>query len=142
MSNAGLANGAHLRDRSDRIDIRRTSGLHTDEGEGEAEEQRENGLTDVHMEKRREDGAAHDDARCESSRPPERRYAILFGRLVLVLHIWVGVAAEPGDRVHLEAAQVYEGDQGGEVSGREETGSGGGLLVKMKPEFIPRSVKE
>ena len=69
-----------LRDCRDGVHVRRAGRLHADEGEREAENEREKRLADVHMEECREDCAAHDYAREEAGGPPKRWHAVFFGR--------------------------------------------------------------
>jgi hypothetical protein len=59
-----LGDGGHW------VDVGVPGGLDADEGEDEAEEQREDRFADVHVELGGEDGAGHDDAEEQADGPP------------------------------------------------------------------------
>ena len=85
-----------LRDGGDGVDVGRPGGLHADEGEEEAEDEREERLADVHREHLREDRAAHDDGEDEAGHPPECRHAVRArGQVLVVVGVVVRVLAEP-----------------------------------------------
>ena len=92
-----------LRDGGDGVDVGRAGGLDADEGEGEAEDEREERLADVHAEERREDRAAEDDAEEQAARPPERRDAVFLGGLIFVVLI-VAEVLPPGTGVEAGVA--------------------------------------
>ena len=69
----GLSDGGHG------VDVGISGRLHTDEGEDEAEDEREQGLADVHVEQSRKDGARHDGAGGKTNSPPGGRDKV-FGR--------------------------------------------------------------
>ena len=85
-----------LRDRGHRIHVCCACGLNTNKREEESQYEGKKRLSDVHVEQGRENGTAHDDARKQASRPPERGHAVLNRRQVfIVFRLLVAVAAEP-----------------------------------------------
>lgn len=95
--------------------------MHADEGEEEAEDEREDGLADVHVEHGREDRARHDRREHKAARPPERWHLMLRGGGVLVFLAELGrvAAREPLFRVPLDVLEPGEERARGEDDLRE-----------------------
>jgi len=83
-----------LGDSGDGIEASSARGLNDDEGEKETENEGEDGFADVHVELKREDGAAHGAVEDEAGGPPGRGDAVLKGCLVLIFRV-ESIAGEP-----------------------------------------------
>lgn len=94
-------------DGRDGVDVCVSGGLHSDEGEDEAEEEGEDSLSDIHVEHSRKDRAAHDGAEEQSRGPPKSRNTICKRGLILLLHVKSLSPLEPVPRVQSRAAHAY-----------------------------------